>query len=267
MARMDDPWASVDALAGNRVQGAAELGRRAAEILPSIPFEELADAIETLLRGHPQMAPLWRLASDLLSAMDPASGADWFLYRLETDDATAGLLAPFLPDELLTISYSSTIVEAIRIRRPARVVCMTSDPGGEGQQMAAVLSEYTDASVMKDADALRKVPAQAVLVGADAITPESLVNKVKTKKLAEAARKKSVPSFVVAGETKFVPEELPITELFEAAPLDLFSGVATPMGLITPSEAGRYAESVELHLALRMLAERIAEEPAEDPVS
>src|SRR5439155_20529683 len=109
---------------------------------------------------------------------------------------------------------------------------------------------------------LRKVPAQAVVVGADAITPASLVNKTKTQKLAEAARKKNVPCFALVGETKFVPDELPLGETFEATALDMFSGIATPMGLITPSEAASYAARVELHPALRMLVERI-EEPAE----
>src|SRR5438552_7605983 len=132
---MDEPWATVDALAVNTVQGAAEIGRRAAEILPSIPADELADAIETLLRGHPQMGPLWRLASDLLAAVDPGAGAEWVLRRLAGDEEVPRLLAPILPDELLTISYSSTIIEAIRIREPKRVICMMSDPGGEGLQM------------------------------------------------------------------------------------------------------------------------------------
>src|SRR2546423_8572318 len=120
---------------------------------------------------------------------------------------------------------------------------------------------------MKDDEALKEVPAQAVLVGADAITPASLVNKMKTKTLAEAAREKNVPCFVLAGETKFVPDDLPIAEPFEAVALDMFSGVATPMGLITPSEAAAHAASVEVHPALRMLVERITDEPAQGPAS
>src|SRR5205823_14816270 len=132
-------------------------------------------------------------------------------------------------------------------------------PGGEGRQMMGSVSAYTDASVIKDSKALKKVPAQAVLVGADAITPTSVVNKVKTRELAEAARSKKIPCFALAGETKFIPAELPLGERFQPTSLDLFSGIATPMGLITPSEATTHAADVRLHPALTMLVERIAE--------
>ena len=263
---MDDVWATIDALADDTEHGAAEIADRAARALPAVPQEELADAIETVLRGHPQMAPLWRLASDLLSSVDPTTGADWFLRRLADDGEAVAVLGPILPDEILTISYSSTVVEAVRMRQPKQVLCMASDPGGEGLQMMGAVAAYTDASVIKDADALKRVPAQAVVVGADAITPTSVVNKVKTRKLAEAARKKNVPCFVLAGETKFVPDELPVAEPFERISLDMFSGIATPMGLITPSEATMHAAAIELHPALRMLVDRI-EEPVEDPAS
>jgi len=261
---MTDPWATVDALAADTEHGASELAQRAARVLPEIPAEELADAIETILRGHPQMAPLWRLASDLLSAGGAINGAEWFLRRLSDDAEAVAVVAPILPDEILTISYSATVVEAIRMRGPKQVMCMASDPGGEGLTMMGAVAAYTDASVIKDADALKRVPAQAVVVGADAITPTAVINKTKTRKLAEAARKKNVSCMVLAGETKFVPDELPAGDAFEATPLDLFSAIATPMGLITPSEAAAHAADVDMHPALRMLVERIEEEPLED---
>src|SRR5439155_10138413 len=171
------PWATIDALAADTEQGAAEIAQHAAKTLPEIPPEELPDAIETLLLGHPQMAPLWRLAADLLASGDAATGAEWFLRRLNDDSNAVAVLAPILPDEILTISYSSTVKEAIRMRQPKRVLCMSSDPGGEGLQMMGSVSAYTEASVIPDEEALRDVPAQVVLVGADAITPTSLVNK------------------------------------------------------------------------------------------
>ena len=55
------PWNEIERLASDRTMGAAETADRAARVLPAIPREELVDAIEALLAGHPCMAPLWRL--------------------------------------------------------------------------------------------------------------------------------------------------------------------------------------------------------------
>src|SRR5947208_187012 len=98
--------------------GASETAGRAARALATIPPDRLPDAIETLLRGHPQMAPLWRLASDVLSSSDPPTGVEWFLSRQANDANAVHVLAPILPDRVLTISFSSTVKEAIRMRQP-----------------------------------------------------------------------------------------------------------------------------------------------------
>jgi translation initiation factor 2B subunit (eIF-2B alpha/beta/delta family) len=250
-------WATIEALADDTLSGAAEIAERAARAMVGLSKKELPDAIETLLRGHPQMAPLWRLGNDLLLAEDTLQGGEAFLQKLVADEHAISVLSPLLPDRLLTISYSSTVKEAVRIRQPSQVLCMQSDPGGEGLQMAGALSAWVEASVIPDEEALAQIPADVVVVGADAVTPVSLVNKEKTQQLAEAAQAKSVPCFAVAGETKFVPEELPVSESFEAVNLELFTGIATPMGLLTPSEANAHAAAVELHAALRMLISRL----------
>jgi translation initiation factor 2B subunit (eIF-2B alpha/beta/delta family) len=262
---VDDAWATIEALADDDQGGAAEIAKQAADALPAIPANELPDAIETLLRGHPEMAPLWRLASDVLSESNRFAGASNFLSRMDEDHRAAELIAPILPDKVLTISYSSTVAQAIRSRVPREVLCMASDPGGEGNRMAEALADTTQASVIDDKKALKQVPAELVLIGADAITPTALINKVKTAQLAKAAADKGIACFVLAGESKFVSAELPVTEPFERCDLEVFAGIAAPMGLITPSEAASYAEGVELHQALRTLIERFDEgEPDEE---
>jgi hypothetical protein len=255
-----DPRATIQALAADTESGAAEIAERAAGALVAIPRSGLQEAIEVLLRGHPEMAPLWRLGSDLLSATDPGACAERFLSRLIRDGDASGAIASLLPDRLLTISYSSTVRQAVVARRPAAVLCMRSDPGEEGVRMAAALSGTTAASVIEDDDAIARCPADAVLVGADAITPTSLVNKVKTGRIAESARDHGIPCFAVAGDTKFVPVELPCAEPFEAAELQLFSRIATPDGVLTPELAAQHASSAAVHSALLDVAERFREE-------
>lgn len=239
-------WATLGRIASDRDSGAAEIARAAADALSSVAKREVQAAIRLLLEGHPSMAPLWRLASDVLSAADPTEGAALFLGRLESDSAAASALAPVLPPWLLTISYSSSVIETVRKARVRLLVCMRSDPGGEGVRMAEAVAPV-QARVIDDDEGIRLVPAGAVVVGADAVTPSRLVNKVMTRALCEAAREKGVPCYAVAGDTKFVGAELPLEGPFEKVPLDLFTAIATPAGPISPAESSERAAETHMH--------------------
>ena len=135
---------------------------------------------------------------------------------------------------------------------------MRSEPGGEGWRVAEETRDRTSPILMDDDEALEKVPADAVLVGADAVMPAGVVNKVKTVALAEAARKKSIPRYAVAGETKFIGAELPVGSEFEVAALDLFTRIATQGALLTPAEAELRAKQSALGPELRPLLRELS---------
>ena len=218
-------------------------------------------AIELLLRGHPSMAPLWRLASDVLSLPDRALAVRRLSAALEGDRGGLDALAPRVAGlRLLTISYSSSVVELVRLTRPETVLCMRSDPGGEGGHAAEATSAWTNSAMIEDDEAISDVPADLVVVGADAVTPVTVVNKVKTTALAEAAGRKGIQIHAVAGEFKFVGAKLPVAPVFEAAPLELFSAIAGPQGLWDPSQAGTHARSRRIHPELRPLLNELLRE-------
>ena len=192
------------------------------------------------------MAPLWRLATDVLTAPDSATGAGAFLLRLDADRAAASALAPRLPATVLTISFSSSVLETVRQSSVELLLCMRSEPGGEGSRMAAAASPIAT-RVIEDDEAIEAVPAQAVITGADAVTPRGLINKVKTGALAAGAADEAVPCYAVAGETKFLDADLPVASMFERVPLELFTGIATPAGVLSPSEAMDLASRARVH--------------------
>lgn len=255
-------WDEILELARDRTMGAAETADRAARVLPAVPSEELVDALEELLSGHPCMGPLWRLAHAMLTMKDQTAAAERFRRDLAGDSTAAFALSPALPGRILTISASATVVEALTVRKPRSVVCMESRPGGEGLSMAGMVSAYSDVEVVDDARAIADLPAEAVLIGADAITPTSVVNKVKSLELVEAAARAKIPRYVVAGNAKLVPCELPVPELFQAVPLGLFTGIALPAGLLQAQEVAERATAVPMHRALIALAERLEPNPA-----
>lgn len=247
---MEEPWAILHRAAADRDSGAAEIARQAALALGTVPPDRLLEAIGLLVRGHPSMAPMWRLASEALSAPDPRTGAQAFLDLLGRDAAASGVVARVLPDSVLTISSSSSVAEAVRLRRPARTLCMRSDPGAEGKRMAELISGWTRADVVDDDRALAEVPGEAIVTGVDALTTEAVVNKLKTRALAEAARRRGIPCYAVGGRTKLVDRRLPLAGPFEAVPLELFTGIGFPQGLLSPHEAAAEARAAPLHPAL-----------------
>ncbi len=253
---MDDPWAMVEAMASDRSSGAAEIARTAAEALGRLPDERVLPALEMLLRAHPSMAPLWRLATEMLSRPQAASAALAAVLGGDRHEADA-LVSQLAGHRMITISYSSSIVELVRRARPAMVLCMRSEPGGEGAHAADTMSAWTSATVVEDDLAVTQMPGDVVVVGADAVTPRVVINKMKTRALAHAARARGLPSYTVADQSKFIGEELPAASPFEATPLELFVGVAGPDGLLDGKRAGEHARARPIHPNLRPLLEEL----------
>lgn len=248
----------MERAAGDRSSGAAEIARTAAGALGRLPDDLVMPAIELLLRGHPSMAPLWRLVSEMLSRPDRASATRGFAAVLEGDRNEGDALASQLAGRrVITISYSSSVVELVRRARPAGVLCMRSEPGGEGTHSAEKMSAWTSAVVMEDDDAITHMPGDLVVVGADAVTPRAVVNKVKTRALTQAARARDLATYAVADESKFIAEELPVASPFEATPLELFVAVAGPDGLLDAKRASRHARTRPIHPKLRPLLEAL----------
>ncbi len=211
----------IQELARDRTSGAAELALRAAELLALASPDELPAAAQAVIQAQPAMAPVYNAAQAALGGRLPE-----FLARLrQSRDALARKAASLIAGRtVLTHSYSSTVVQAVRHAPPARLLCTESLPGGEGRRTASLLH----GEVIADAamySALAGV--EIAVVGADAVTPAVVVNKLGTALLALAARARGVPVWVLCGTEKFVPAAWnpDLGELFEATPRAWFTGV------------------------------------------
>jgi hypothetical protein len=253
----DGTWDELRGAAEDRGSGAAEIARRAAAALAALPGTDIGDAVRTLVQAHPSMAPLWRLGSLELSSADHAGAAISFAEVILAErDAVASQAARVLRGPVVTHSYSSTLVAALA-RAGVPALCARSEPGGEGTITAErLLDRGVRAEVVSDPDAEVAATDRTLVVGADAVGPGGLVNKVGTRALAEAARSAGVDRYAVAGGTKLVGTDLPAPHPFERTPLHLFTAVITEEGVLPPEEAARAASAHPLHPALRdLLAE------------
>jgi translation initiation factor 2B subunit (eIF-2B alpha/beta/delta family) len=215
----------------------------------------LEKAVAALVRGHPSMAPLWRLGSDALESPDHGAAARDFARRLAAEQkGVSTRAAALLSGTVLVQSYSGTVVAAV-VAAGVRALCARSEPGGAGVLTATRLNERgIQAQVVEDEDAPEHAGrADAVLTGADAVGPAGVVNEVGTRRLAEAATAAGRRALVVAGSSKLVAADLPAPHPFERIPLEVFGGIVTEDETLDPVEAGRRSMNFPLSRALAEL--------------
>jgi translation initiation factor 2B subunit (eIF-2B alpha/beta/delta family) len=213
--------AQIREIASDRISGAAELGLRAAELLSVTPIEDIPETARAIVSAQPTMASVYNAAQAALVGQ-----LEDFVARLRhSGEVIARKAAGRIRDKVvLTHSFSSTVVRALQEGFPRGILCTESLPGGEGSRTAEVLH----GKVIPDAAVYSVLPdVDVVLVGADAVTPDAVVNKVGTALVALAARARGKHAWVLCGVDKFVSSEWrpEFGGLFEATPRAWFTGV------------------------------------------
>jgi translation initiation factor 2B subunit (eIF-2B alpha/beta/delta family) len=184
---------------------------------------------------------------------------------------------------VLTYSNSATVIAALhyahRHGRVDRVWLSESRPAHDGRlQARALLDAGIPVEYGIDMALFDWIPAASVvLVGADAVFPHGVVNKLGTHALAQIARVHRVPVFSLCTAQKFLPAaavplvrfvDHPGQEIWPDAPpgirlhnryfdttsLELFSGIVSENGLHTPEMLRLQLAQQELSPALLQLA-------------
>lgn len=255
---MTDP--SLDKLVAplrdENVAGASELGGTAAEILRRAAVRlgagsvdelrsALAEVCDAVHRAQPLMAPMVTLGARVLEAVEgahsvdaarhaAARAADAFRERAAAREAAVvEAAAVLLPPEgtVATLSASGTVrrlLESEARPRGIRVVCFESRPLMEGRHLARTLSEAgIEVTYAVDAAVDALLPGcDLVLLGCDAVCDAGIVNKIGSLPLARAAHAARAPVYVLADETKRLPDgfavqmddERPGAEVWAEAP-------------------------------------------------
>ncbi len=199
--------------------------------------------------AQPSMALVHQLAARALAVADAAvargdSPLDLRGHLLascsaERDDlaaaraAAAKFAADLVPQQdawIATLSASEIVAGAIgelhaRGRRP-RVLIAESRPNLEGRAQAAALAAL-GIPVWIVADAALPIllqQAACVLLGADAVTDQGIVNKIGSYVTALAAREHGVPVWALAVRRKLLPSDTRALAIQEMAPDELWEG-------------------------------------------
>jgi len=276
--------------------GAAELAEQGAELLLDALKQGRGDEIRALARAlidaQPAMAPMLNLVNHLFHAIssiqDPqairekgTTAVQGFLADLRTASEKIRRQALLLlkgKRRVMTHSYSSTVLGVLEHAQGIEVICPEARPLGEGLRTAKALAEKgISVRLVTDFAALALVgECDLVMVGADAITLEGVVNKIGTYGLVLAAREKKIPFYVLAGKEKFLPppmsralriekkdpkeitqETMPNVVVenryFDFTPLELITGVVTQAGIVSGAEVQKQLQGMAISKGLQGL--------------
>jgi len=282
--------ARIAAVANDRESGASEILVEVIAILRDAleGSEPIRPVARALCRAQPSMASVWNAALEAVVPDDGATRLEQFAMRVQrAREAIARFSAEALPEapllRVVTISFSGSVaqlLEALQATRKIRVACSESRPALEGRRLASRLAGlgipvtcYSDAAI---GQALGS--ADAVIVGADAVGPEWVLNKSGTRMLAAAAMQQGIPVYVVASRDKFVSravgarlvtKEGATSEIwyappagvtvrnpyFELTPLDLIASVISDAGALGAGMVPDVCEAAHDVLALEALKE------------
>jgi translation initiation factor eIF-2B subunit delta len=294
---------AVAAIAEDSVSGAVEIAEKSAEVLqrlaraeesePAALRQQLLEVGWALISAHPTMAPLVNLVNAVLWKIEDLAAPEAarqavtdvtsdFKRRLRVHEAAIAETAlRLIPDEgqVLTNGRSTTVRAALRHAQRAgrrfKVICAEGRPACEGRALAAELAAGgLNVTLMIDALAVARAgEVQLVLVGADYLGAQGLVNKVGTYGIALAAGARGVPIYALCGSEKFLPpgyvppaqarwpaeqvwDEAPanltIENLyFDNTPLHALAGIVTEQGVQPNEGIEAWLAATKLHPALR----------------
>jgi translation initiation factor 2B subunit (eIF-2B alpha/beta/delta family) len=270
---------AVKRIREDREHGARQLALQAlqalAQVAPGAGDDELRECSHALVLARPMMAAIenaMALAWERYRASgDPAQGVAEAIERLEAAaDGMAATARGVIPqDTLITLTYSSAVIEVLSRLRPRRVIVSESRPLYEGLRTARALAgRGISLTLITEAQmGLFVRETEAVVVGADSVRPDgSFVNKVGTHLLTLAARAEKVPVYVLADTLKVAapsqPQRFAVEEgerreitrerwlevrnvYFEVTPARLVTAYVTEEGVRKPAEMRGYAAEAE----------------------
>jgi ribose 1,5-bisphosphate isomerase len=292
----------------DNVSGATTLVELALDILEAFAAQEasqtshefvtvLETLVDAVLAAQPSMAVMINLAQQALQAypddlplttvrqqLQQTLAAFRRDLRASTEALCQRVLAVLPPQStVLTYSNSTTVIAALRYAydhgRIRRVLLSEARPAYDGRPQALALLAYGMTVEYSIDMALfeRLAEATVVVVGADAVFPDHLVNKLGTHALARLAQLQGIPCFSLCAANKFLPTAatalLRITEhpgqevwpeapdglaisnrYFDTTPLALLSGIVSDQGSYTPEALRLLLQQRRLSPALQRLA-------------
>jgi translation initiation factor 2B subunit (eIF-2B alpha/beta/delta family) len=234
-----------------------------------------------LLKIKPNMAPMINLVNGALLALDNDGSlerfcSDFATHISDNKEKVARNGAELIENgfRVMTYSNSSTIIETLKRAvddgKEFDVVLSEARPVREGILMARTLKNLGISITMVADSALfqEMEDVNIVMVGADSLSSQYLINKIGTRGLAAQSRLVGKEMIAIAGSEKIIPSEIDnyrkdrrppeqiatgdegfkvVNYYFDQTPLHLITKIVTEKGTVGPFEIIRQAKELTLH--------------------
>ncbi|MFB6147751.1 MAG: translation initiation factor eIF-2B [Candidatus Nanohaloarchaea archaeon] len=255
-----DPEETVRKIEEVEIQGATEIARKSVELLKRMEEEDVgSERIEEVREELEKSRPTEPL---LFNAIEKTRKGDYgpVLDHIESSrDAIASTGSELVDDGdiIYTHCHSSTVEKVLEKAfedRDFTVRVTETRPLYQGRKTAGNLSErgvpvefYVDSAAGKALE-----DADAMFIGADAVTPEGVINKIGSGLFSFASERLNVPLYVFTDSWKFTRdveiEDRPAEEVwegppenvdvmnsaFETVPLENVERIVSEMGVDSP---------------------------------
>ena len=294
----------LNAIRDDCSHGATELARQALTVIKKVAersqagsveelLQEQREVIEVLKETRPSMAPIRNVANRMMRTIDErAVGLEMdslrnFIVSMadEMVSDSVRVIEKIAENTLeltgdgiimLTHSYSSTVVAAFREvaarRENIRIVVTRSGSGEAGIETARQLGGYgVTVMLIDDTAAAVHIPqADMVVLGADTVCSEGVVNATGSYQLAVISAAAGVPVYVLCDTLKFdaeltrenvdleyvespqvagvsgIPPGVTACEYrFDFTPMELATGIITEERILTPSDVLAYIKCLK----------------------
>ena len=176
-----------------------------------------------LVQVQPSMASLFNLSNDILRILGSKESIKGVKESLKTyftyydcKDSILRSAVGFLSKNscIVTHSRSSLVLQILsKLDQSLHVICTESRPLHEGRQLASELASSGIKVTLVVDTAIYSLLSKAdcVLVGADAVTPLGVVNKIGTMGISTVAKEQGIPVYVASSFHKLSPYPLSIS--------------------------------------------------------
>ncbi len=242
------------------IQGAKEIAIESLKFLKTFAlkngFGKKFDVVCKELESARPTAVVLHNCIEIIKKERSIEAIDKLLEQLQTDNISKhGLKVIRKKSVIMTHCHSSEAISLIKKTMPKKVFATETDPKEQGVKTAKELAKEKVSVVLiiDSASGFFMPEVDYVIVGADAIRKEGVVNKIGTYPLGALAKEHKKPFYVVADSLKidtrrnFVIEERPAEEVhkkikgvkirnpaFDITPWKFVTGVIMESGVFKP---------------------------------